>query len=400
MPGEIKPPPEGCDVHWPYRADPPQRLKRQDGMFTRYLERGGLARPHEDVAGFLAAEPGNAGDMARFYFFCLILDQLAKEDVPGEFLELGTYKGGTATVLATMARKLGRTLYVLDTFEGFAAADLAGIDADKQMEFADTSLESVRSLVGGESVVFVKGYFPATAANLPPGARYALVHIDCDLYAPIKAALDYFYPRMSPGGFIIVHDYSSLHWDGAERAVDEFFADKPESLIPLTDGAGSVVTRKARAKPAGQAPVYGMWQSAAHGGLSDWLGAGWSAAEDWGVWGIGPAHTLLIPVLVEPERDLSLSLDVHASLLGARTTQEVDVLAGGELIATWQFTAAENRAVRSVRVPARTMLAEGGGQLAVELRPRDLRTPVALNPATPERRPLGVALHRIRTGSV
>lgn len=60
-------PPPGCDVRWPYRADPPQRLKRQDGTFELYLQSGGLARPHDDVRGFLAAEPGNAGDMARFY---------------------------------------------------------------------------------------------------------------------------------------------------------------------------------------------------------------------------------------------------------------------------------------------------------------------------------------------
>jgi Macrocin-O-methyltransferase (TylF) len=395
--------PPGCDVRWPYRADPPQRLKRQDGTFDLYVKSGGLARPHSDVRGFLAAEPGNSGDMARFYFFCLILDQIAKEGVTGDLLELGAYKGGTASVLATMARKLDRTLFVLDTFEGFAAVDLKGIDADKRPEFADTSLEAVRALVGKQNVRFVKGYFPASAASLPADARYALVHIDCDLYAPILSALDYFYPRMTPGGFIIVHDYSSLHWNGAERAVDEFFADKPECVVPLTDGAGSVVVRRLRSGAAGiaaEAPglPIGAWVPAAHGRLAAWLGSGWSAAEEWGVWGVGPTHELLLPSPEGPPRDLLFSLEVHGALLGARTTQIADVIVAGESIETWVFTQVDNRATRAACVPAR-LVAESVARakapiIRVELRPRDLTMPRELDPTTPERRPLGLALHR------
>ena len=399
------PTPAGCDVRWPYRADPPQRLKRQDGTYDLYLKAGGLVRPHEDARGFLAAEPGNAGDMARFYFLCLVLDQMAKEGVGGDLLEVGVYKGSTAAVLATMARKLGRTLYLLDTFEGFAAADLQGIDADKRMEFDDTSLEAVRALVGEANVRFVKGYFPATATQLPPEGRYGLVHIDCDLYAPIKSALEYFYPRMVPGGFLIVHDYSSLHWNGAERAVDEFFADKPECVVPLTDGAGSVVVRKGRALrgaagPGAHVPELppGEWVSAANGGLAPWLGAGWSPAEEWGVWGVGPVHELLLPVPEGPVRSLLFSLDLHAPLLGRRNTQFADVIVGDERIETWVFTLANNRGTRAARIPAQRVAASvGQGRtqaVRVELHLRDLATPRELDPTTPERRPLGLALHR------
>jgi O-methyltransferase len=79
---------------------------------------------------------------------------------------------------------------------------------------------------------------------MPENKTYSLVHIDCDLYAPILAALSYFYPRTSPKGFLIVHDYSSLHWPGAEQAVDEFFADKPENIVLMPDISGSIIVRK------------------------------------------------------------------------------------------------------------------------------------------------------------
>ena len=57
------------------------------------------------------------------------------------------------------------------------------------------------------------------------------VHMDCDLYVRMPRALDYFYDRMLPGGYLIVHDSCSLASQGAEQAVDEFFADKPGAVI-------------------------------------------------------------------------------------------------------------------------------------------------------------------------
>jgi len=204
-------------------------------------------RPHEDVHGFIAGGI-NHEDMARFFFFSLAFDQIRKEEVAGDLVELGVYQGHTATLIATMARRLGRTAWLFDTFEGFSERDLQGIDVAVQgTAFADTSLEAVRAAVGDTNVRFVKGFFPDTANEVPADASFCLVHIDCDLYAPIISSLEFFYPRLAPGGFMIIHDYSSLCWNGAEKAVDEFFADKGEPVIPLPDYSGSVVIRKTRA---------------------------------------------------------------------------------------------------------------------------------------------------------
>jgi hypothetical protein len=274
---------------WPYRADPPQRYW---GNYHRYIERGGLIDLEADIPGFVA--DGNVGDISRFYFFCLAFDQINKEALQGDLAELGVYRGHTASLLAKMARRLGRTAFLLDTFEGFEPSDLRGIDAGQKMQFADTSLDAVRTRVGEQAVRFVKGHFPETASELPD-TSYCLVHIDCDLYAPILSALEYFYPRLAPGGFLIIHDYSSLAWDGAERAIDQFFADKPEAIIPLTDGAGSVVIRKARPPGAQfgwvgqkrQAMFSGEWFPVGQGRMADDLVEGWGGREDWGVWGSG-----------------------------------------------------------------------------------------------------------------
>ena len=116
---------------WNYRADPPQRYSSN---YRRYLERGGIVQFEEDVAGFVGGGRNN-GDMARYFFFCLALDQIMKEELPGDLAELGVYKGETATLIATIARRLGKTAWLLDTFEGFDPKDLAGIDYGQNEHF-------------------------------------------------------------------------------------------------------------------------------------------------------------------------------------------------------------------------------------------------------------------------
>jgi hypothetical protein len=397
--------------------DPDHRSEDATGLFgvnvpqrysvnaKRYAARGGLIRLAEDARGFLKGKD-NAADMARYYFFCLVFDQIVKEGLTGDFAELGVYQGHTASLLAIMARRLGSTAWLLDTFAGFSEADLKGIDAGIRMGFADTSVEAVRALVGDQSVRFVPGYFPASATQLPPDATFCLVHLDCDLYAPMASALAYFYPRLVPGGFLIVHDYSSLHWDGAERALHEFLADKAESLVPLPDSAGSAVIRKIRAPSRydnwyvrRNARLVGPeWTTAANGNLAAILGDGWSSPEDWGVWGVDEVHQLGVFLDRSPTGDIELQLDVTAMLLAGRAPREIGVFVDGRQLETWIFTAEQNRAVRTLRISSRH-LPPGDDALPailVEFRPMVTVAAMQANPETGDERRLGLALHRLR----
>lgn len=210
----------------------------------RYRAQGGTGRPW-DTSGFLHNNGiKNGGDLGRWYFLHLVCDQILEEGLSGDIAELGVYKGNTAVLLAALAGRLGTKAYLLDTYKGFAAIDLNGIDAKHRLKFADTSVEAVRALVNEPAAEFVAGYFPASADQIPEGASFVLVHLDCDLYAPMKAGLEYFYPRLVPGGFLIIHDYLSLYWPGAKKAVDEFLADKTERLVPVPDKSGTAVIRK------------------------------------------------------------------------------------------------------------------------------------------------------------
>jgi hypothetical protein len=371
----------------------------------RYAERGGLIRLAEDVRGFILDE-SNRADMARYYFFCLVFDQIMKEGLRGDFAELGVYKGHTASLLAIMARRLGSTAYLLDTFSGFSQADLKGIDLGIRMGFGDTSVEAVRALVGDENVQFVPGYFPSSAARIPDDARFCLAHLDCDLYAPMASALAYFYPRLVPGGFLIVHDYSSLHWDGAERALHEFLVDKSESLVPLPDSGGSAVIRKARTPDRHEnwyarrnAGLFGPeWADAGNGKLAAILGDGWSTPEDWGQWGIDEVHEIFVFLSAPPEGDIVLEFDVTAFLLRDATYREVHIRIGGQTLDRWIFTSNENRAVRTLRIarPHWPPPNDGLPAVRVEFHPTEVAVAAEVRSNVDDRRRLGVALHRVR----
>ncbi len=163
----------------------------------------------------------------------------------GAIAELGVYKGDTAWKLNALFPQ--RTLYLFDTFQGFDTRDIS-VEESRSFskaatgDFSDTSEETVLSrLPFPEKAVIRKGFFPDTADGLEK-EHFALVSLDADLYAPILAGLEFFYPRLSPGGMILLHDYNNSRFRGVHEAVDSYEARHGGlPLVPLCDLHGSAV---------------------------------------------------------------------------------------------------------------------------------------------------------------
>ena len=183
-------------------------------------------------------------DKDRFFNFWFQIERLKESKVPGSFAELGVYKGDSAAILHEMDPS--REFYLFDTFEGFQQKDLdneTGKAASYTVHnFADTSIERVKQRLSSDKFKFHKGYFPESTKNLKD-ERYALVNMDVDLYNPTKAGLEFFYPKLSEGGVIIVHDYNA-DWPGIMKAVDDFSKSIPSPIVPLTDTDSSVMIFK------------------------------------------------------------------------------------------------------------------------------------------------------------
>ena len=212
-----------------------------------------LAKPYKweqavkdkTISAILKSSEKKYYDKVRFYSIWFQIDRIIREDVKGDFAELGVHKGETSKLIFEIAPS--RFFHLFDTFEGFSEKDLkfenkqGGMYSSKQ--FSDTSLETVKTHIGQSNhLIFHPGYFPDTAKGLE-NKKFSFVHLDADLYLPTIEGLKFFYPRLSPGGVIIVHDYNHI-WDGVKKALDEFMPTIPESLIELPDWKGSVMIVK------------------------------------------------------------------------------------------------------------------------------------------------------------
>lgn len=165
------------------------------------------------------------------FFNIYQLAQLGRR-LDGDFAEFGVYRGGSAKLIASL--KGEKRLHLFDTFSGLPEVR-TDIDVHKTSDFDDTSLQSVqRYLAEFSNVFFYPGFFPDSAQELGrTSTRFAFVHMDVDIYESTRAGLEFFYPRMVRGGFILTHDYRSTGCPGVKKAFDEFFKDKPEMVIEL-----------------------------------------------------------------------------------------------------------------------------------------------------------------------
>jgi len=176
-----------------------------------------------------------------------ILYSLAQQAMalPGEFVECGVYKGGTALLLARVIREHAgpqkKVLHLFDTFEGMPDTDPEK-DMVRKGDFSDTSLEDVRArLAGFPSPIFHQGKVPETLKSIS-GARICFAHIDVDLYQSVFDCCEVLYPQMVPGGIMVFDDYGFQSCPGARAAVDTWFKTKPEVPLVLPT-AQAIVTK-------------------------------------------------------------------------------------------------------------------------------------------------------------
>jgi O-methyltransferase len=172
---------------------------------------------------------------------------MEENGVPGAVAELGVYRGDFAKYLNQVFSNI--KLYLLDTFSGFDAGD---VQHEKKIsgvyhhqDFSHTTIQTVKEKLPYPSrSIMIPGIFPHSAHELK-AEQFCLVSLDADLYAPILEGLRFFYPRLSAGGAILVHDYNNSLYPGCKKAAQEFCRAEGISVVPIPDIRGTVVIRKA-----------------------------------------------------------------------------------------------------------------------------------------------------------
>jgi hypothetical protein len=160
------------------------------------------------------------------------VEAVLENNVPGDLLEAGVWRGGATIFMRAVLRVhdvVDRNVWVADSFEGMPAPNTEKYGADKGYdlngcEYLVATLEEVKANFErfgllDEHVKFLKGWFRDTMPSAPVD-KLSVLRIDADLYESTMDVLSSLYDRVSKGGYVIIDDYYS--WPPCRQAVDDF----------------------------------------------------------------------------------------------------------------------------------------------------------------------------------
>jgi O-methyltransferase len=196
--------------------------------------------------------------LQNLFHTALACIHVAKNDIQGDFVECGVYKGGNALIAAQIfkSRDLDKKIILFDTFKGMtkpialdvknfteesASVKFAKLHLENYNEWCYSSLLEVKSNFKvknllSDNIIFVAGDVNDTlgnTSNLP--SAISVLRLDTDWYQSTKKELEVLYPKLSPGGVLIIDDYGS--WQGAKKATDDYFKHEKIFFSQIDDGA-------------------------------------------------------------------------------------------------------------------------------------------------------------------
>jgi len=205
-----------------------------------------------DIALWEAVAPYTMTSPERVFSLRRAVEYVVKNDVPGDFVECGVWKGGSSMVMALTLLRLGdwsRHLYLYDTFEkGWPEASEVDVTFDgvtghelylqaiARGETEDTLFAKFHAVQAAmdsteyppDKVHMIKGRVEETIPDHIPDT-IALLRLDTDWYESTKHELVHLYPRLSVGGPLIIDDYG--WFEGARKATDEYFEEHHVSML-------------------------------------------------------------------------------------------------------------------------------------------------------------------------
>ena len=167
--------------------------------------------------------------------FLELLVNLEKKKSKFAVAEVGAYCGGNALIaLSFLSQRETLPYYIFDSFAGFPVLSEFDPKSLKKGDYTvERSFENIQDIFSSyNNAYIIKGFVPESFNQLNPKEKYGLVFYDCDLYQPALDTFDYFWDKIIPGGYLLIHDYYTEEggFTGVKKAVDEYFTDKKVTI--------------------------------------------------------------------------------------------------------------------------------------------------------------------------
>ncbi len=246
-----------------------RRQVRLVGLHWKRLWRMNYPRDFDDrlIETIREVGPYTMLNKARLFGLVDAVRFVHRNKIDGAIVECGVWKGGAMMAVARTLMQEGhcdRDLFLYDTYEGFpnpgpedvnwrgeSASRIwktLGIAGSRGSKWNYVRLEDVRKVMlrtgyDPERLHFVKGLVEDTIPECAPES-IALLKLHTDFYASTRHILENLFPRLSPGGILIVDDYH--WWGGTRRAVDEYLENNRLSLFLARVCVGGRMAQKPR----------------------------------------------------------------------------------------------------------------------------------------------------------
>lgn len=194
----------------------------------------------------------NARDGIKWRFHVLVWAARQASKIPGDFVECGVFKGDMSWFVTECADAFGtgRKMYLIDSFDGFDKSLTSAEDFPRDPGFFERAdeiykreghFERVHQRFSEKPYVeVIKGYVPDVLDRLDI-PELAFLHIDLNSAAAEIGALEYFYPRLVPGGVIVLDDYGWNMFHKQLEAEKAFFDERGIQVLELPTGQGLVI---------------------------------------------------------------------------------------------------------------------------------------------------------------
>jgi O-methyltransferase len=158
-------------------------------------------------------------------------ETVVREKIPGDLIETGVWRGGATILMKGLVKYHNepRKVFVADSFEGLPKPDpkysADSGDIHHTLNFLAVDVETVKNNFRAydlldDDVVFVKGFFETSLKDAPID-KLCILRLDGDMYSSTIQVLDQLYSKVSPGGFVIVDDWTLT---GCRKAIIDFRA--------------------------------------------------------------------------------------------------------------------------------------------------------------------------------
>jgi len=191
--------------------------------------------PNQGAAGFIGSEvPAQGHSVMRLgslNHIQLVIEDVMNKGVTGDVIEAGCYRGGTGVLMRAVLDEDQdkRTVWVADSFQGIPMpASEKGKAVDETKDWSaryDVSQPKVEGVFrrygfGGHRVQFLPGFFNESLRSPTLSqASFSVIHIDVDSYDSVLDVLKALYPKLSPGGYVVIDD---IHLFGVREAINEY----------------------------------------------------------------------------------------------------------------------------------------------------------------------------------